>query len=122
MISQSERTFVPPVTALRSPPAFPDHGRAFTRDRTLVHRGHSLDHLSITWDKLAGFDQHDLAFAQATGWDDGDHGIASRLKQLGGREVTPGFPQGVGLCLASSLGHGLRKVGEEDGEPEPEGD
>ena len=33
-----------------------------------------------------------------------------------------GLAEGVGLGLAAALGHGFSEVGEEDGEPEPEGD
>ena len=34
----------------------------------------------------------------------------------------PGLAQLVGLGLAPALGHGLGEIGEEHGEPEPEGD
>ena len=36
--------------------------------------------------------------------------------------VAAGPLQGVGLCLAASLGDGLGKVGEQDSEPEPDCD
>ena len=43
------------------------------------------------------------------------------LRQLG-VDVTLGPAQAVGLGLAPAFGHGLGEIGEQQGEPEPEGD
>ena len=45
--SQSESTRVPPVTALRSPPASRMTGRALAGDRALVDRRHPVEDLAV---------------------------------------------------------------------------
>src|SRR5438874_7618606 len=56
---RSDSTVVPPVTAERSPPGFPDHRGGLAGDGRLVHRGDALDHITVAGDHFAGLD-HDL--------------------------------------------------------------
>ena len=58
---RSESTRVPPVTALRSPPASRMTGADSPGDRRLVDRGDALDHGPVAGDQLAGLDDDDVA-------------------------------------------------------------
>ena len=97
---------------------FADHRRRFAGDRRFVHRGDALDDLAVGGDELAGDDADHVALAQAGR----RHrlGAAVGLHPVGDR-LGAGLAQGVGLGLAPALGHRLGEVGEEHGEPQPEG-
>ena len=45
-------------------PALPDHRRAFPGHGTFVHRGNSLDDLTVSRNQLAGMHQYDVSGAQ----------------------------------------------------------
>ena len=51
----------------------------------------------------------------------GGHLLLAAVAQAAGDGVLAGFAQAVGLGLAAALGDGLGEVGEQHGEPEPEG-
>src|SRR4051794_6910026 len=55
---QSDSTWVPPVTAERSPP---DHRRRLARDRGFVDRGDALHHLAVGGNDVARFGDHRIA-------------------------------------------------------------
>ena len=59
-ISQSESTRVPPVTALRSPPASRITGALSPVIGAFVHRGDAFDHFAVGRDDVAGFDQDEI--------------------------------------------------------------
>ena len=63
-MSQSESTRVPPVTALRSPPASRITGALSPVIGALVHRRNAFDHLAVGRDDVAGLDQDDIVLAQ----------------------------------------------------------
>ena len=48
--------------------------------------------------------------------------LIAAMSVILGLDVLPAPPQGFGLGLPPPLGHGLREVGEEHREPEPQGD
>ena len=64
MTIRSERTFVPPVTADRSPPDSRMTGRRLTGDRRLVDGRHALDDVTVAGDDVAGLADDQVADAQ----------------------------------------------------------
>ncbi len=98
-----------------------DDGSRLSRDGRLVHRGHTLYYVSVAGDDLSGLDQHQVALAQFRRghffcWAEA---VGAR-EPLGHRRGTRAA-QGIGLRLAAPLGHGLGEVGEDHGEPQPDG-
>ena len=122
--SQSERTRVPPVTALRSPPLSRMTGALSpvialssteaTPSTTSPSPGMKSPASTRTTSPLRSARRGDRRsrFAIAA------RGSASLLR----RDVLARLAQRVGLRLAAALGHRLGEVGEEHGEPEPERD
>ena len=112
---RSESTRVPPVTALRSPPA----SRITGADSPVIADSSTEAIPSITvpspGDHLAGLDHDDVAALEL-----GGAHLAAVAKA--GHGLGAGGAQGVGLGLAAALGERLGEVGEDDREPEPEGD
>ena len=96
-----------------------DDGGRLAGDGRLVDRGDALDHLAVGGDDVAGLDQHDVADLQAGAGHELVVLRVGRGQQLGLR-LRALAPQRVGLRLAAALGHGLREVGEQHGEPQPE--
>ena len=112
---------MPPVTADRSPPELADDRRGLTCNRGFVDRGHALDHFAVRGDRIAGFDENDVADLEA--------GTRYELVILMARSAQqlrlglgPLPAQRVGLRLAAAFGDRLRKVGEQHGEPQPQDD
>ncbi len=116
---RSERTRVPPVTALRSPPA----SRMTGADSPVMADSSTVAAPSTISPSagidLAGGDDDEVALAQPLGRDGLDRAV---LPEPVGHGPGPRLAELVGLGLAPALGHGLGEIGEEDGEPEPEGD
>src|SRR3954470_12036871 len=117
---QSDRTWVPPVTAERSPPDSRMTGR-LTGDRGLVDGGHALDHLAIGGDDVAGLDQHDVTRPEARAGNNPVRPPARAWEPLR-LGLGPGSAQGVGLGFAAPLGDRLGEVREQHRKPEPQGD
>ena len=102
--------------------ALADDGGALSGDGAFVHGRHALDHLTVAGDGFPGFHQHQIVDAQVRRV---DHPVAAQAVRAGqplGFHVPLGFAQGVGLSLAPALRHGFGEVGEQQREPEPEGD
>ena len=111
------------------------HRCRFAGDGALIHRSHTLNHLAVHGDHLAGFHKHHITLAQILGlFRDpvvgGQAGLciqrpchchAVRFGQLFGPGALLEAPQRCGLCLAAALGQGLGKVGKQHGEPQPDG-
>ena len=96
-----------------------DHRRRLAGDRRLVHAGDALDHLAVGGDQLAGRDHDHVAERQPAR----RHLLeAAVLAAPVGDRLGAGAAQRLGLGLAPALGHRLREVREQDGEPEPGGD
>ena len=119
---QSESTRVPPVTALRSPPLSRMTGAlspvmALSSTEAMP----SID-LAVTGDEVAGLHEHEVAAPQVRRRHLFDRRVAPRFGKALGGHVLAGAPQGVGLGLAPSFGHGLGEVAEQHREPEPERD
>ncbi len=115
---RSERTRVPPVTALRSPPASRITGAdsPVIADSSTVATP-SID-LPVGGDDLPGAHDHDISLAQTLR---GDLLRASRPAESGWPCPGARLAEGVGLGLAPSLRHRLGEIGEEHREPEPDG-
>ena len=112
---------MPPVTADRSPPNSRMTGADFTCDRGFVDRGHALDHFAVRGDRIAGFDENDVADLEAgTGYELVIL-MARSAQQL---RLGPGAlpAQRVGLRLATAFRDRLREVGEQHGKPQPQDD
>ena len=121
-MSQSERTRVPPVTALRSPPL-----SRMTGALSPVTALSSTEAIPSTTSpsagiELPGADQHDVALAKVGGRNLGPRRIRLRPGQAVRDEVLPRPAQRLRLGATPPLGHRLGEVGEEHREPEPEGD
>ena len=99
---------------------FPDHRRRLARDGRFVHRGRTLDDLTVGGDDLAGGDHHDVPFPHLIRRDVLRARSAVHAAMRNG--LGAGLAQRVGLGLAPPFGHGFRKIGEEHRKPEPEGD
>ena len=128
---RSESTTVPPVTARPVATGLADHRGGLAGDRRLVHAGDALDDVAVTGDPLAGHDDDHVAGPQLGA----RHLVGGQLGQVagGGQLVAAAaHPAGHGLLLegaqarrlglAPALGHGLGEGGEEDGQPQPDGD
>ncbi|MCY1482616.1 hypothetical protein D9M68_161740 [compost metagenome] len=96
-----------------------DHRRRFTGDGRLVDRGDALDHLAVAGNQLAGDHPHHVALAQLAG----RHLlVVAGPRQALRQQALGAGPQAVGAGLAAAFGERLGEVGEEHGEPQPQGD
>ncbi len=116
---RSDSTFVPPVTALRSPP----DSRITGADSPVTADSSTLATPSITSPSLGI-----TSPASQTTWSPSCRSAAAPAPRAGGG-IEPAAlgaaadgAQRVGLRLAAALGDGLREVREEHGEPEPDGE
>ena len=98
---------------------FADHGGGLSGDRRLVDRAHALDDLSVGRDDLAGLDHDDVAALEICSGDLFEAAARGATERRGRRARGP---QSVRLGLASPFGDRLGEVGEQHGQPEPEGD
>ena len=123
---QSESTVVPPVTAERSPPA----SRMTGADSpviadSLTEATPSMISPSPGID-VAGLDEHDVADPQIERDDALDDvlqpALAVGIDQPLGVRVAARLAQRVGLRLAASFRHRFGEIGEQHGEPQPDGD
>ena len=78
-----------------------------------------MGYFAVAGDHLAGDDADYVVGAELGA---GDLFDGAGLGELVGGGFGLGQTEGVGLGFAAAFGHGLGEVGEEDGEPEPEGD
>ena len=119
---QSDRTRVPPVTALRSPPLSRMTGALSpvialsstdaTPSTISPSPGMKSPASTSTRSPLRSCDASDGARSR----------VAPRRRDLLGLNVLARLAQRVGLRLAAPLGHRLGEVREEHGEPQPERD
>ena len=101
--------------------ALADDRRRFPGDRRLVDRGDAFDHLAVARDQVAGLDQHEIARFERGRIDE------LEVARLGGRQALglglgPGPAQRLGLRLAAPFGDCFGEIGEQHGEPQPDGD
>ena len=100
-ISQSERTRVPPVTALRSPPLSRMTGALSPVIGALVHRGDPFDHLAVGRDGVARLDQHHVALRKCRGR---DHRVLGAVARHACRRLAVNVPAGAfAATLACAL-------------------
>ncbi|MCY1173801.1 hypothetical protein D9M73_139770 [compost metagenome] len=95
-----------------------NHGGRFTGNRRFVDCRDAFDHLAVTGDHLPGFDAHHIALAQTRGRHDLEGAIAGFAP--GAQAFATGL-EAVGTGLAAAFGQGFGKVGEQHGEPQPQG-
>ena len=119
MTSWSDSSRVPPVTAGAVAARLADHGGGLARDGGLVDRADALDDLAVGGDQVARGDDDDVATLKIRRRHVLDDAVRETPVRDGRRA---GRAQGARLCLAAALGHGLRQIGEEHGEPEPDRD
>ena len=116
---RSDRTRVPPVTALRSPPA----SRMTGADSPVM-----ADSSTVATPSMISPSAGMISPAETTtrspfrSRSAGTSSIDAVRPDEVGHGPGAGLSEGVGLGLAPAFGHGLGKVGEEHREPEPEGD
>lgn len=96
-----------------------DHRRRFAGDGGLVDRRHAFDDFAVAGNHLAGLDPYHIALAQAAGNDALETAVGAPL--IGGEALAAGL-ETVRAGLATSLGERFGEIGEEHGEPQPEGD
>ena len=101
---------------------FADDRSGFAGDRRLVDRSHALDHLAVGGDRIAGFDQDDIADLELGRRDEAIVLLIVCARDQLGLGLGALAAQGVGLRLAAALGDGFGEIGEQHGEPQPEND
>ena len=122
---RSESTLVPPVTATAVAAGLADDRRGLAGDRRLVDAGDALDDVAVAGDDLAGLDDDDVAERQLRRRRPTPHAAGLARRQSISRRATVSvlaLRSVVGLGLAAALGDRLGEVGEEHGEPQPDGD
>ena len=114
---RSERTFVPPVTAERSPPL----SRITGADSPVIADS-STEAMPSTTSPSPGI-SWPASTTTRSPLRSADAGTCSSPRSVSRRATVScaHLAQGGGLGLAASLGHGLGEVGEQHREPEPEG-
>ena len=96
-----------------------NHRRGFTGNRRFVDRRDAFDHLAVTGDHFPGFDAHHIALAQAGG----RHHLKGAVAGFAaGAQAFAAGLEAVGAGLAATFGQGFGEVGEQHGEPQPQGD
>ena len=96
-----------------------DYGRRFSCNGRFIDRGDPLDDFSIgRYDFTCG-NKEQFRLSQLFCRDLFDSAIGTDAI---GYCSGPRLSEGVGLCPASAFGHGLREIGEVNGEPEPQSD
>ena len=113
--SRSESSFVPPVTADRSPPASRITGADSPVIADSSTEPDALDHLAVGRDDLARLDDHHVPPLEL-----GRGNLAAVLKARERRRARR--PQRVRLRLAAALGDRLGEVREQHRQPEPDRD
>ena len=81
----------------------------------------TFDDLAIARDSLTGLDEHQISFAQIGGRHFLRGAEAIVAGQTSSHSGGTGLAQGISLGFTASLGHGFGEVGEDHGEPEPDG-
>ena len=104
----------PPVTAA----GLADHGGGLAGDGGLVHGGHAFDDRAVGGDHVARLHDHMVAGGQIGS----GYGFCGSVRQQPVRDgIRAGAAERVGLRLAPPLGQRLGEVGEQHGEPQPQG-
>ena len=98
--------------------ALADDGRGFAGDGRFIDAGDALDDLAVGGDHVAGFADDEVAFFQRGS---GDLFLLAVL-ETAGHGVLARLAQAVGLGFAAAFGDGFGEVGEQHGEPEPDGE
>jgi len=101
------------------PASLANNRRGFPGNGRFIHRRGAFDNLAVRGDHLSGLDHEDIVFTERLRRN-GFNGTVGETAV--GHGLGAGLPQGGRLGLAPAFGHGLRKVGKQYGEPEPEGD
>ena len=115
---RSDSTRVPPVTALRSPPASRMTGADSPVIAELVDRRDALDDGAVAGDDVARLAHDDVALAQLGR----RHRLLAAVDDAARDGVGARLAQRRRLRLAAPLGDRLGEVGEEHGEPQPQRD
>src|SRR5208282_6227675 len=97
--------------------ALTDDRGGFAGDGRFIHTGDAFHHVAIRRDEVAGLANDEIALLEVRGRDF----VFMAVAQAPRDGVFAGFAGAFGLGFAPSLGDGLGKVGEQDGEPEPDG-
>ena len=119
IVIRSERTFVPPVTALRSPP----DSRMTGALSPVITDSSTVAMPSITSPSPGMMSPASArAISPALSCEEDDLLDCSRRRYRLRHRVGLCFTEAVGLSLAARFSHGLREVGKQHREPEPERD
>src|SRR5262249_49206541 len=123
---QSDSTRVPPVTALRSPPASRITGAlspvmALSSTEAMPSMiSPSLGMNSPATTRTTSFLRRDALVVSVDLAGRGSEGPPGSLEQLLRGDGPPRLPETLGLRLAAALRYGLGEVGEHDREPQPQ--
>ena len=99
--------------------ALADDGRGFAGDGGFVHGGGAFDDVAVGGNDFARLAHDDIAFAQFGG---AELLPPRLLRDAAGDGFHAALAQGLGLRLAAAFGDGFGEIGEQNGEPEPEGE
>ncbi len=97
---------------------FTNHRGRLARNCRLVHTCHAADDLAVTGNHLACGDPYNVVRPQLGARPLFDTVLGDHVR----RRLRLGFAKRIRLCFAASFRHRLGEVGEQNGEPEPQGD
>ena len=97
--------------------ALADDRRGFAGDGRFVHAGDAFDHIAVGRDDVAGLANDQVAFLQLGR----GHLFFAPVAEAAGDGVLARLAQAVGLGFAAAFGDRFGEIGEQDGEPQPEG-
>ena len=118
---QSDRTVVPPVTALRSPPASRITGGGFAGDGAFIHGGRPFYDFSICRNLFSSLDNHQFAFFSRA---DGTTVMLSFCSAEGILCASTSFREArkeSACAFTTAFCNGLRKVSKQNGKPKDNG-
>ena len=98
---------------------FANYGSRFSGDGGLVHGGDAFDDFAVARNHFSGRDQDDVAGLELRAW---DLFFLAGFADAASKSFRTRLTERFGLRFAAAFCHSLRKIGEEDGKPEPERD
>ena len=97
--------------------AFADYRGGFARDGGFIHAGNAFHDIAVSRDHIAHLAHDEVALVQVRGRDL----LLLTVAQASGHRILARFAQAGGLGFAAAFRDGFGEIGEEHGEPEPNG-
>ena len=97
--------------------ALADDRGGFSGNGGFINAGNAFHHIAVSGDHVTHLAQDEITLVQIRS----GNLFLKAIAQASGHRVLARFPQAGGLGFAPAFGHSFSEVGEEDGEPEPDG-